>query len=79
VPELQFQRPQAEVELSRAEAERRGIRTGDGVTLSAGGAAVTLRARVSRSLRDGVARVAQEHAGGLTGLVEIAPAEVEAR
>jgi NADH-quinone oxidoreductase subunit G len=79
VPELQFQRPPAEVELSRAEAERRGIRTGDEVTLSAGGAAVTVRARVSRSLRNGVARMPEEHAGGLRGLVELARAEVEAR
>jgi NADH-quinone oxidoreductase subunit G len=79
VPELQFQRPQAEAELSRADAERRGIRTGDEVTLSTGGAAVTLRARVSKSLREGIVRVANEHAGGLRGLVDVTPAGVEAR
>jgi NADH-quinone oxidoreductase subunit G len=79
VPELQFQRPQAEAELSRADAERRGIRTGDEVTLSTGGAAITLRARVSKTLREGIVRVANEHAGGLRGLVDVAPAGVEAR
>ena len=49
VEELQFQRPQAEVELSRADAERLGIKTGDEVTLSGGGASVTLRARVDKN------------------------------
>ena len=79
VPELQFQRPQAEAELSRADAERRGIRTGDEVTLSTGGAAITLHARVSKGMRDGIVRVANEHAGELRGLVDVAPAGVEAR
>jgi NADH-quinone oxidoreductase subunit G len=78
VEELQFQRPRAELELSRADAERRGIRTGDEVTVSAGGHSVTLRARIARDLRAGVARVALEHSGGLHGAVEIAPAEVRA-
>jgi anaerobic selenocysteine-containing dehydrogenase len=71
VEELQFQRPSAEVELSRADAERRGIKTGDEVTLTGGGASVTLRARVSKQLREGVARVAREHAGDVRGTVEV--------
>ena len=79
VAELQFQRPQAEAELSRADAERRAIRTGDEVVLSSAGNAVALRARVSRSLRAGIVRVPNEHAGGLSGLVDVAPAGVEAR
>ena len=79
VAELQFQRPQAEAELSRADAERRAIRTGDEVVLSSAGNAVTLRARVSRSQRAGIVRVPNEHAGGLSGLVDVAPAGVEAR
>jgi hypothetical protein len=32
---------------------------------------VTLRARVNRSLRDGIVRVPQEHAGGLIGFVDV--------
>ena len=79
VPELQFQRPHAEVELSSADAKRRAIRTGDEVTLSSAGQAVTLRARVNKSLRAGIVRVANEHAGELRGLVDVAPASVEAR
>jgi NADH-quinone oxidoreductase subunit G len=71
VEELQFQRPRAEVELSRADAERRGIKTGDEVTLTGGGVSVTLRARVNKQLREGVARVAREHAGDVRGTVEV--------
>ena len=67
VVELQFQRPQAEVELSRADAEERGIKTGDEVTLSGGGASVTLKARVDKNLKQGVARVAREFAGEVRG------------
>ncbi len=77
VEELQFQRPRPEVELSGADAERREIRNGDRVTLKAGDVAVTLRARVNRKLRAGVVRVATEHAGGLTGNVDVAPAGAE--
>src|SRR5207253_9775699 len=73
VVELQFQRPQAEVELSRADAEQRGIKTGDEVTLSGGGASVTLTARIDKNLKQGVARVAREFAGGVLGTVTIEP------
>jgi anaerobic selenocysteine-containing dehydrogenase len=78
VVELQFQRPQAEVELARADAERRNIKTGDEVTLTGGGASVTLRARVDKNLSAGVVRVAREHAGGVLGTVEVTPAGVTA-
>jgi predicted molibdopterin-dependent oxidoreductase YjgC len=71
VTELQFQRPRAEVELSGADAERHGIKTGDEVTLASGDASVTLRARVNRKLRAGIARVPEEHAGGVHGAVEL--------
>jgi NADH-quinone oxidoreductase subunit G len=78
VVELQFQRPQAEVELSRADADERGIKTGDEVTLSGGGASVTLQARVNKNLKQGVARVAREFAGEVRGAVEITTAGVTA-
>jgi NADH-quinone oxidoreductase subunit G len=78
VVELQFQRPAAEVELSRADAEHRGIRTGDRVTVSGGGHSVTLRARIAKDVRAGVARVPLEHSGGLHGAVDITAAEVPA-
>ena len=71
VEELQFQRPRAEVELSRADAQRLGIETGDEVTLTGGGASVTLRARVSKSLGTGIARVAREFAGEVRGAVDV--------
>jgi len=71
VTELQFQRPRAEVELSSADADRYGVRTGDEVTLASGDASVTLRARIDRRLRAGIARVPVEHAGGVHGPVEL--------
>ena len=77
VEELQFQRPRAEVELSRTDAEHRGIRAGDSVTVTAGSLSVTLRARIGNDVRPGVARVPKEHSGGLHGTVEIAPAGAE--
>jgi NADH-quinone oxidoreductase subunit G len=78
VTELQFQRPQAELELSAEDAARWKIATGDLVTFGSNGSATTLPARVNRRLRAGVARVALEHAEGLSGLVEVAKAEVGA-
>jgi NADH-quinone oxidoreductase subunit G len=73
VPELQFQRPRAEVELSQADAASRGIANGELVRVGSNGTSVELRARVSKTLRAGVALVAQEHAGGLQGAVEVQP------
>jgi NADH-quinone oxidoreductase subunit G len=75
VTELQFQRPQPELELSTDDARRRKIATGDLVTVGSNGSAITLPARVNRRLRTGVARVALEHANGLGGIVEVAKAE----
>jgi NADH-quinone oxidoreductase subunit G len=71
IPELQFQRPEAEVELSRRDAEARGIAPGDTVRVSHNGTSLELRARVSRDVRQGVARIAAEHAGDLGGAVEV--------
>ena len=64
VPELQFQRPPPEIELAPFDADNRRIRTGDAVVVSSNGTSVELRARVTRSLTPGVARVAQEHLPG---------------
>ena len=71
VPELQFQRPPPEVELSPEAAEARGILNGELVSVSHVGAVRQLRARVNPSLRPGIARIASEHAGDLRGLVEV--------
>ncbi|HEY5693368.1 MAG TPA: molybdopterin-dependent oxidoreductase [Gaiellaceae bacterium] len=75
VTELQFQRPQPELELSADDARRRRIATGDLVTVGSNGSAITLPARVNRRLRAGIARVALEHANGLGGIVEVEKAE----
>jgi NADH-quinone oxidoreductase subunit G len=75
VTELQFQRPQPELELSPDDAKRRRIATGDLVTVGSNGSAITLPARVNRRLRPGIARVALEHADGLGGIVDVAKAE----
>jgi NADH-quinone oxidoreductase subunit G len=74
VPELAFQRPGREVEISGADAETRGIATGDPVVVRSNGTSVELRARVNRKLLAGVVRVADEHAGELHPQVEVAKA-----
>jgi anaerobic selenocysteine-containing dehydrogenase len=72
VRELQFQRPEREVELAEQDARSRGISNGDEVTVRSNGTSVTLRARLSRELRSGVVRIAEEHAGDLQPSVEVA-------
>jgi predicted molibdopterin-dependent oxidoreductase YjgC len=71
VPELQFQRPEPEVELSRADAERLKIADRQEVTVRSNGTSVTLRARLVEDLAAGAARIAEEHAQGLEASVEI--------
>jgi NADH-quinone oxidoreductase subunit G len=71
VPELQFQRPPAEVELAADDAQRRGIQTGDDVLVRSNGSSATLRARVNRRLLAGVVRIADEHARELHATVEV--------
>jgi NADH-quinone oxidoreductase subunit G len=72
VPELQFQRPEPEVEVSRADAERLGISNGQTLrVLDRHGTSVTLRARLAEDLSEGAARIAEDHAGGLELQVEI--------
>src|SRR4051812_925055 len=72
VPELQFQRPLAEVQIAETDAHARGIRNGDEITLRSNGTSVSLRARVTNELRGGVVRIADEHAGELQPSVEVA-------
>ncbi len=71
VPELQFQRPAAEVELSWDDAQRRGISSGDEVLVRSNGTSATLRARLNRRLLPGVVRIADEHARDLHATVEV--------
>jgi len=71
VDELQFQRPQPEIELSADDARSRGIASGDAVVVQSNGTSVALRARVNRALVDGVVRIAEEHAGELHRGVEV--------
>jgi predicted molibdopterin-dependent oxidoreductase YjgC len=72
VPELQFQRPGAEIELSPEDAGARGIASGETVTVSHNGTSLQLRARISRGLGEGIVRIPQEHAGDLGVRVEVA-------
>ncbi|HSO00962.1 MAG TPA: molybdopterin-dependent oxidoreductase [Gaiellaceae bacterium] len=71
VPELQFQRPEREIELAADDAERRQIASGDIVSVRSNGTSVELRARVSRALAAGTARIADEHAADLHRDVEV--------
>jgi NADH-quinone oxidoreductase subunit G len=71
VPELQFQRPAREIELATEDAERRQIGDGDTVTVRSNGTSLELRARLSRALAAGTARIAEEHAADLHRDVEV--------
>ena len=71
VPELQFQRPQPEVELSADDAKRLKVRTGEEVVVHSNGTSRRLRARIEGRLVAGVVRVADEHADGLHTTVEV--------
>ncbi len=73
VPELQFQRPDPEVELTPADAERLGISKGAEVNVRSNGTSVRLRARLADDLAAGAVRIAEPHAEGLEGFVEVTP------
>ena len=72
-PALEFQKPGAEIQLSRADAKERGIKNGQTVTVSSNGTSVELSARVAKDLQQGVVRVAREHAGDLHATVDVKP------
>jgi predicted molibdopterin-dependent oxidoreductase YjgC len=71
VAELEFQRPEAEIELATADADRREIANGDLLDVRSNGISLALRARLNRRLMPGVVRVAEEHAGDLHATVEV--------
>ena len=70
-PELEFQRPEPEVQIARADAQSRGIRNGQTVTVSSNGTSIELRARIANDLAAGTVRIAREHAGDLHPNVEV--------
>ena len=70
-PELQFQRRGGEIELARADARARGIRTGDTVTVRSNGTSKELRARLASDLRAGTVRLTSADAEGLHRHVEV--------
>ncbi len=72
-PELQFQRPDAEVQISPSDAKARKIRNGATVTVSSNGTSVELRARIARDLTAGAVRIARDHAADLHPIVEVTP------
>jgi NADH dehydrogenase/NADH:ubiquinone oxidoreductase subunit G len=72
-PELQFQRPSAEVQIAPADAQARKIRNGQTVTVSSNGTSVELRARIARDLAAGTVRIAADHAADLHPTVEVSP------
>jgi NADH-quinone oxidoreductase subunit G len=71
VPQLQFQRPVAEVELSAADAGELGLANGETVVVSSNGTSRTLTARLNRRLLEGVVRIPAEHAEGLEDRVSL--------
>ncbi|MEX2464429.1 MAG: molybdopterin dinucleotide binding domain-containing protein, partial [Gaiellaceae bacterium] len=77
VPQLQFQRPLAEVELSAADAGELGLANGESVIVSSNGTSRRLTARLNRRLRQGVVRIESEHADGLEERVEVIRAGAE--
>jgi anaerobic selenocysteine-containing dehydrogenase len=71
--ELEFQKPDAEIQLSRDDAKARGIKNGQTVSVSSNGTSIELRARIAKDVQDGVVRVARDHAGDLHASVEVNP------
>ena len=74
VSELQFQRPEAVIELAADDAARRQIASGETVSVRSNGTSVDLRAQVSRELAAGTVRIAEEHAADLHRDVEVVKA-----
>jgi anaerobic selenocysteine-containing dehydrogenase len=73
-PELEFQRPNGELQIHADDARERGIRNGQAVTVSSNGTSVELKARLMRDLARGVVRVADGQQSELHPNVEVKPA-----
>ena len=71
VPELQFQRPAPEIELSARDARRLGVKRGEPVDVRSNGTSIELRATINKRLKAGVARIAEDHARDLHPTVEV--------
>ena len=71
VPELQFQRPEAEIELAADDAERRQIVERRDRQRPLERHRLSLRARINRALAAGTVRIAEEHAADLHRDVEV--------
>ena len=71
VPELAFQRPATEIEISPEDADRRGIADGSDVVVRSNGTRVTLRARINAALLPGMVRAAATHTSELARGVEV--------
>jgi NADH-quinone oxidoreductase subunit G len=71
VPELQFQRPEREIELSVRDASTRHIGAGEEVVVRSNGTSVRMRARINRQLVNGTVRAPEEHVRGLEAAVEV--------
>jgi NADH dehydrogenase/NADH:ubiquinone oxidoreductase subunit G len=72
VENLRFQRPNGDVELSREDAHRLGLRDGDTVDVRTNGTSARLRASIRRGLRPGVVLLPEGAADDLApGSVEV--------
>ena len=71
VPELQFQRPGPEIELSPDDARKLGVDPGSTVRVGSNGTSIELRARVNKKLVSGVVRIPVQHAQELGTHVEV--------
>ena len=71
VPELAFQRPLPEVEISTEDADRRAIADGNEVLVRSNGSSVKLRARINAALWPGAVRIAAEHCSELARGVQV--------
>jgi predicted molibdopterin-dependent oxidoreductase YjgC len=71
VEELQFQRPEAVIELSEYDASVRHLGNGDAVVVQSNGTSVEMRARVNRRLVRGTVRAPIEHTRELEATVDV--------
>ncbi len=71
-PELAFQQPGEQIELSPPDARSRGIAEGDEVSVSGEGLSARLRARIAPDLPEGSARAPRAVAPELGDFVEVA-------